>query len=97
MITVELYNELDHLCQKIENNSAKLVDYQRYEFLLTQGGLSRDYIFSYLNRAGFNNWQDLINARDNQETKEIFKAVAIGGLVGLGLGLILTGLFGGKK
>ena len=97
MMTVELYNELELLCQRIETNTAKLADYQRYELLLTQGGLNREYIFSYLQRAGFNSWQELINARESQKSKEILSAVAIGGLVGLGLGLILSGLFSDEK
>lgn len=93
----ELYNELELLTQKIEYNTASLSDYQRYELLLEQGGLTHDYIYSYLNRAGFNSWQDLINARKDKEKSEMLNAVAIGGLVGLGVGLLLTGLFGGKK
>jgi hypothetical protein len=92
-----LYSELEELTQKIENNTAKVSDYQRYEYLLQEGGLSHDYIYSYLDRAGFNSWQDLIEARKNKERKETMNAVAVGGLVGLGIGLLLAGIFGGNK
>lgn len=92
----EIYNELENLTHKIEHNTATLSDYQRYEFLLEQGGLSHDYIYSYLNRAGFSSWQDLIKARKSKEKTEMLNAVAVGGLVGLGIGLLLTGIFGGK-
>ena len=97
MMAIDIYNELEVISQKIELNTANLKDYQRYEILLTQGGLNKEYIFSYLHRAGFNSWQDLINARNNQKTKEAIEAVAIGGLLGLGLAIILDGLFGKTK
>jgi len=92
-----LYNELEVLTQKIENNSAEFDDYKRYEFLLQKGGLSTEYIYSYLNRAGFKNWNELINARKNKEKKETSNAVVVGSLIGLGIGLLLAGIFGGDK
>ena len=89
-----LYNELEILTQKIEQNSADLEDYQRYELLLKKGGLSTEYIYSYLNRAGFNNWNELINARKNKENKkELTNATVVGGIIGIGLGLLLAGIF----
>ena len=89
-----LYNELEVLTQRIEQNSANLEDYQRYEFLLKKGGLSKDYIYSYLNRAGFNNWNELINARKEKENKkELTNATVVGGIIGIGLGLLLAGIF----
>ena len=89
-----LYNELEILTQKIEQNSADLEDYQRYELLLKKGGLSTEYIYSYLNRAGFNNWSELINARKNKENKkELTNATVVGGIIGIGLGLLLAGIF----
>ncbi|NOZ46659.1 MAG: hypothetical protein GXO79_07725 [Chlorobi bacterium] len=89
-----LYNELEVLTQKIEKNSADLKDYQRYELLLKKGGLSTEYIYSYLNRAGFNNWNELIDARKNKENKkELTNATVIGGIIGIGLGLLLAGIF----
>lgn len=94
---ISLYDELEALTQKIENNSARLEDYKRYEGLLEKGGLSTEYIYSYLNRAGFNNWDELINARKGREKKETSNAVVIGGLIGLGIGLLLAGIFGEDK
>jgi len=89
-----LYNELEVLTQRIEKNSADLEDYQRYELLLNKGGLSTEYIYSYLNRAGFNNWNELINARKNKENKkELANATVVGGIIGIGLGLLLAGIF----
>lgn len=92
-----LYSELERLTRKIENNSASLSDYQRYELLLEQGGLSRDYIYSYLDRAGFDTWQDLINARKNKEKRDLINAAAVGGLLGLGVGILLTAIFEDKE
>ena len=87
------YNELELLTQKIESNTAVLSDYQRYELILKNGGLSKEYIYSYLNRAGFNGWIDLINARKEKEKEKDNQAKLIGGIVGLGLGLLLAKIF----
>lgn len=91
-------NELELLSQKIEKNTATLDDYKRYEKLLLNGGLSHNYIFSYLNRAGFQTWEEFITARQKKEDNKDKEALVVGGLVGLGLGLLLLGLFSeGKK
>jgi hypothetical protein len=92
-----LYSELEVLTQKIEKNSAELNDYKRYEELLQKGGLSTEYIYSYLNRAGFNDWNELINARKDREKKETSNAVVVGGIIGLGIALLIAGIFGGDK
>ena len=92
-----LYNELEVLTKKIENNTAELKDYKKYELLLQQGGLTSQYIFSYLNRAGFNNWNELIEARKDKEKRETSNAMVVGGIIGLGVGLLLTGIFSGKE
>jgi len=93
-----ILNELEVLTQRIEQNTATLTDYKRYEMLLLNGGLTHSYIFSYLNRAGFNTWEDFVLARRNKEmrNKDVEGAV-VGGLIGLGLGLLLLGLFSDKK
>lgn len=92
-INKSFYSELENLAGKIENNTANLADYRRYEQILTNAGLPRTYIFSYIKRAGFFSWEEFIKARIHQERahQENQKAMAVGGLVGIGLGLILAG------
>lgn len=91
-------SELELLSQKIEKNTATIDDYKRYETLLLNGGLSHNYIFSYLNRAGFRTWEEFVSARQRKQSDKDSEAVVVGGLIGLGLGLLLLGLFdGGKK
>jgi hypothetical protein len=92
-----LYNELEVLTQKIENNTAELKDYKRYELLLEQGGLTTQYIFSYLNRAGFKNWNELIEARKDKEKRKSSNAIVVGGIIGLGIALLLAGIFGKEE
>jgi len=94
-----LTHELEVLSQKIEDNSASLTDYKRYETILLKGGMSHDYIFENLSKAGFNTWEDLVKARKRKEKRNGgIEAGIIGGLLGLALGLILVGIFGsGKK
>lgn len=91
------YHELEILTQKIEQNTANLEDYNRYETILLQGGLSSDYIHSYLNRAGFSNWSELVIARRNKEIEKSNNAGVIGAIVGLGLGLLIAEIFGDKS
>ena len=80
-------NEIESLSQKIEYNTATLADYKRYESILLNEGLHKDYIFSYLNRAGFTTWEEFIEARQKKENKYEY-ATLIGGVLGLGLGLM---------
>lgn len=86
--------ELEQLTHKIENNTATLQDYERYEVLLLQGGLPREYIYSYLRRAGFNSWEEFLAARKNKARREMISGAIIGGLVGLGLGVLFYDLIG---
>jgi len=90
----QIYTEIDSLTEKIHHNTATLHDYKRYELLLLNAGLSREYIFSYLNKAGFNTWEEFIRAREikQQLIEENQKSMVIGGLVGIGLGLLLARL-----
>ncbi|WP_248723847.1 hypothetical protein [Seonamhaeicola sp. ML3] len=86
-------SELELLSNKIEANTATLDDYKKYEFILLNSGLTKDYIYTFLNRAGFNNWEEFALARkDKQKEKNIGTAI-IGGIIGLGLGLILNAMF----
>ena len=93
MLGNNTYNELELLTQKIESNTADLNDYHRYEILLKNGGLSREYIYSYLSRAGFSDWHQLIDARKAKEIEKNNSAKLVGGIVGLGLGILIAKLF----
>jgi hypothetical protein len=88
------YNELEQLTELIENNRASLENYKRYEQILINGGLSRDFIFSYLNRAGFNSWEEFVNARQNKESevKEKKESWAVAAIIGIGIGLLISAL-----
>ncbi len=92
-----LISELDVLSRKIELNTASLIDYKRYEAILREGGLSHDYIFQSLNKAGFTTWEQFIIARKRKEKNDDVEAGIVGGLIGLGLGLLLIGIFGKEK
>ncbi len=86
------YKELEILTQKIESNEATLKDYKRYEELLINGGLSRDYIFSYLRRAGFNTWEEFAQARKTKENerKERNESLTVAAIVGIGIALLIS-------
>ena len=92
---MEIINELEVLTQKIERNTATLTDYDRYENLLQKGGLTHNYIYSYLNRAGFNTWDEFLQARKQKKNDQMSGAL-VGGIIGLGIGLLLMSTFGDK-
>ena len=85
---MDTYRELEELTQRIEDNTATLRDYQRYESLLLHAGVPREYIYSYLTRAGFDSWEAFVEARQSKMWNEIGGTV-VGGLIGLGLGLLV--------
>jgi hypothetical protein len=91
-----LINELNVLTEKIEQNTAALEDYKRYEVILLNGGFRRDYIFSYLNRIGLQTWEDFVAIRQKNK-KDLDHASAIGGIIGMGWGLILINIIPVKK
>ena len=93
MITAQIRNELESLTKKIEQNTANLEDYKRYEVLLTSGGVNHNYIFTYLNKAGFRGWEEFIAARQKKQTE----ANTVGALIGLGLGLLLIAAISNNK
>lgn len=94
----KLINELEVLSKKIEQNTATLTDYKRYEQILLEGGLSHDYIFHSLSQAGFDTWEEFVEARKRKQRKsDDLESGLIGGLVGIGLGLLLIGIFSGDK
>ncbi len=88
-----LINELEMLSNKIEANSADLKDYKRYENILLNSGLSKTYIYNFLNRAGFKTWEEFAFARKDKEKEKNISSAIIGGIIGLGLGLILNSIF----
>jgi hypothetical protein len=93
----KLISDLDVLSRKIELNTASLIDYKRYEAILREGGLSHEYIFQSLNKAGFTTWEEFIAARNKKQNSTDIEAGIVGGLLGLGLGLLLVGIFSGDK
>ncbi len=94
-MTVIEYKEINDLSKKIDSNTATLDDYKRYELLLLSGGISKDYIYNYLSKAGFNSWDEFVKARQNKET-ERNNAIIVGSLVGIGIGLFLLTLIDKK-
>ena len=86
-------SKLEQLSKKIETNTANLNDYQEYENILMNSGLKKEYIYNFLNSAGFNNWEDFLSARKDKEREKNIGTAIIGGIIGLGLGLILNALF----
>ena len=94
MEQISSYNELEQLTELIENNKASLENYKRYEQILINGGLSRNFIFSYLNRAGFNSWEEFVSARQNKESeaKENKESWAVAAIIGIGIGLLISAL-----
>jgi len=90
--TNNTFTEIQHIAYKIENNTAQLTDYQNYETLLTEVGLPRDFIFSYLKKADIDSWEALVEARAKEEKmqRENLKAMAVGGVVGIGIGVVLA-------
>jgi hypothetical protein len=90
------YRELELLSKKIEANTAIVEDYKQYEKLLLSGGLTHDFIFSYLTKAGFSSWGDLVNARKKMNSHNETEASLVGGLLGLGLGIIFNSAISNK-
>lgn len=87
------FDELEMLTNKIEKNTATLDDYKRYEHLLLKGGLSQEYIYSYLKRAGFSSWEDFVSARNDKKFSDNVGGTIVGALIGLGIALIIDALF----
>jgi hypothetical protein len=90
-------NEVEFLSQKIEQNTATIEDYKKYENLLLNGGFTHEYIFSNLNRAGFWNWEEFIAARQKKEKDKDTEANIVGGLIGIGLAILLLGIWETKN
>ena len=86
-------SQLETLSKKIEVNSATLDDYKQYEYILLNSGLTKEYIYTFLTRAGFNNWEDFVSARKDKEKEKNIGTAIIGGIIGLGLGLIINAMF----
>ena len=95
----QIYSELGILSQKIEDNTASVQDYNRYEELLLNAGLQKEYILSYLKKADLKSWEDLIKARNKQGKlrEENQKMNAVGGLLGIAIGLFVIYLIGDER
>jgi len=85
-------SQLEILSKKIEMNTATLDDYKQYEHILLNSGLTKDYIYTFLTRAGFQNWESFVSARKDKEKEKNIETAIIGGIIGLGLGLILNAM-----
>ncbi len=92
----ENIKQLELLSNKIEKNTATLKDYKMYEHILLNSGLKRDYIYAFINKAGFNTWEEFVKARKNKQLEKNIGTAIIGGVIGLGLGLILNAMFNEK-
>jgi hypothetical protein len=76
-------DEINHLSNKIDNNTAHLEEYERYESLLLSAGLTKGQIRSKMNNYGYLNYQQYLEARANAVTKEHRKVVNVSIVAGL--------------
>lgn len=93
---MDALSEIKAITERIEKDTATLDDYTRYESLLLKGGLSHEMIYSSLNKAGFNTWDEFLKARKRKERDRWEESNLIGALIGLGLGLLLYKLIKDK-
>ena len=88
--------ELESLRERIRSNSASLLDYERYESILLDNGLSSSQIHANLEAAGLSSWEEFVEARSQKVRGNKVEAGVIGGLLGLGLGLLLVSALSNK-
>ncbi len=87
---------IDFLKDRIKQNAADVEEYLEYESLLMEMGFSKEKIWKNLNIYGIKSWEEFIRRRNLAETdseKDFIEIKIVGGLAGLGLALILRGLF----
>ncbi|MCU0439148.1 MAG: hypothetical protein MUC49_14720 [Raineya sp.] len=90
-----VYQEIRYLSQKIENNRASLEDYKRYEKLLLSQGISHDYLFTELKKAGFTTWEQFLHAKKEKQDERNLE-IATGFIAGIGIGVLLLAVFDRK-
>ncbi len=96
---VDSKQEFDQLSNKIKHNSATIDDYYRYENVLRSKGYSDEQIWSRLKNQGIYSWEEYLDRRNKaqgREEKNTLEVLILGGLLGLGLALVLDGLFGNR-
>ena len=84
--------ELRILLDKIRYNTAKLSDYNRYEEILVQNGITDQQMVMILRRNGFYSIEQYLNQRATAKTideKRRTEGEILGGILGLGGGLLL--------
>ncbi len=95
---MDFNDKISQLAKRIDNGTANLQDYYSYESLLLESGLSKEYIYSYLNEAGLKSWEELLRVRKIKEKQRDIKyAILIGGLVGISTGILLAQVFNNKS
>ena len=91
----QIRDEIERLSKKIEQNTATIKEYYRYEELLLRVGLPKESITENLDKANYKSWEDLMSARSKvgKLREENLKASVVGGIVGLALAIALAYLF----
>tara|TARA_R110001592_G_scaffold363212_1_gene681392 strand:+ start:944 stop:1264 length:321 start_codon:yes stop_codon:yes gene_type:complete len=88
---------LSKLLNYIESGSADVEDFKEFEKILLDNGIDRDDIFKPLQREHIKDWDDLVNkrknvAKDDYKKKNLYEALVIGVLLGLGLYVLYKAL-----
>jgi len=84
-------NKVKELTEKIESNTASFTEYQEYQNILVQYGISQDMIDNELAEGNVKKITDLFLLRKtaSDDRKKQINRFVVTGIVGLGLGLLL--------